>query len=135
MNHMQATFIRNVENHKMTINQDHGVFRHVAFGDGSSSYMFEIITWPGALTISGDCGTYVFRREEYDMFGFFVSPDAKDEIKINPEYWDQKVVAADRNNDGCDNYPYNFLWSLYAIVWGITEFNKQSKSKYPLRPF
>jgi hypothetical protein len=97
----QQRFERDVAQHEMTIVRDDGVDRHIKFREpGNSCYWFEILTWPGALCIRGDCGTYVFSRLT-DMFEFFRT-DAqygKDPAKlhINASYWTEKLIAADSN--------------------------------------
>ncbi|MBN3757158.1 hypothetical protein G3N95_29745 [Paraburkholderia sp. Tr-20389] len=84
----------------MTIHRDDGVDRHITFKTpGTSCYWFEILTWPGALCIRGDCGTYVFSRLT-DMFEFFRSDDRGDPqtLYINEGYWREKLQAV--NNCG-----------------------------------
>lgn len=82
-------FARDVASHQMTILKDDGPYRHVRFMSPLRfSYWFELVTWPGVLTIHGDCGTYSFSREK-DMFQFFR------ERRINTYYWTQKCVSAD----------------------------------------
>lgn len=98
----QERFERDVAEHTMTIHRDDGVDRHIKFraADGDSCYWFEILTWPGALLIRGDCGTYVFSRLT-DMFEFF-REKCKDPAKlyINPGYWCEKLQAVDCNGYG-----------------------------------
>ncbi|WP_447639532.1 hypothetical protein [Pandoraea norimbergensis] len=88
--------------HKMTVIRDNGIDRHIKFRseDGGSPYWFEILTWPGALCIRGDMGTYVFSRLT-DMFEFFRTDDRGDPAKlyINKGYWCEKLQAVD-----CDGY-------------------------------
>lgn len=96
----QQRFERDVAQHQMTVVRDNSVDRHIKFRKpDSSSYWFEILTWPGALCIRGDCGTYVFSRLT-DMLEFFRT-DAKhakgDELGINPQYWMEKIIAVDSN--------------------------------------
>lgn len=99
-------FVRDVRDHKMTIELDHGVHRSIRFGSpGSSAYYFRLNTWPGSLSISGDCGSYVFSRIS-DMFDFF--RDASMTGRINPEYWYQKAEAVDRNG-GAKRYSQDRL--------------------------
>lgn len=82
-------FERDTANHKMTVLKDDGLYRHLRFKkEGSSSYWFDIITWPGCLTINGDMGTYTFARIE-DMFSFFRT----DKGEINPGYWAEKLLV------------------------------------------
>jgi len=92
----QESFERDVAKHKMTVVRDDGVDRHVKFraADGDICYWFEILTWPGALLIRGDCGTYVFSRLT-DMFSFFRTDRGNDPKKlyINTGYWAEKLLA------------------------------------------
>jgi hypothetical protein len=98
----QQRFERDTAEHKMTAIRDDGVNRHLMFRKAdSSSYWFEILTWPGALCIRGDCGTYVFSRLT-DMFEFFRTDDRGDLAKlyINTCYWCEKLQATDCNGYG-----------------------------------
>jgi len=90
----KESFLKDVATHVMTVVKNDGKHRHLHFraADGSSVYHYDIITWPGYLTIAGDCGTYVFWRLS-DMFDFFRSESGR----INPSYWGEKVEAADRS--------------------------------------
>lgn len=90
-------FLKDVEQHIMTVLRDDGVHRHIRFkGPQCSAYWFDLITWPGTLCIDGDCGTYVFRRME-DMFEFFrIDRDWLRDgatLSINPGYWGEKLQA------------------------------------------
>lgn len=83
-------FLKDVQNHEMTIVLDQGLHRHIRFQVKNSITMhFDLVTWPGYLCISGDMGTYVFQRIP-DMFQFFTGED------INPHYWSEKVQAEDK---------------------------------------
>lgn len=89
-------FTRNTATHEMTVLRDDGLYRHLRFRhmaeqkDGSpkpsSSYWFDIITWPGYLVITGDMETFVFARTT-DMFEFFRGD------RVNPGYWAEKLQA------------------------------------------
>lgn len=98
--------IRAFKDHKVTIEQDDGIFRSILFKrPGTGFYHFRIVTWPGHLAISGDIGNYVFARE-HDMFGWFA--DDKDwaamPMSINPKYWGEKVQATYKGSVGeCSN--------------------------------
>jgi hypothetical protein len=95
-------FERDVREHKMIVIRADGVNRHLRFKKpDSSTYWFDIITWPGALCIDGDCGTYVFKRLD-DMFQFFRSKRGG----INAGYWHEKVVAQCRT-DGIEEFDQN----------------------------
>lgn len=88
-------FLSTVKDHKMTIEQDNGVFRCIEFEKpGNVSYYFRLTTFPGYLVITGDCGNYVFRRL-HDMFDFFRSSD----FTIDPGYWAEKLDAIDKHSN------------------------------------
>jgi hypothetical protein len=83
-------FDRDTAKHQMTVLHDEGVYRHLRFSSnprGYGEYWFDLITWPGCLTIRGDYGdAYTFTREP-DMLPFFRSRRGG----INPHYWVQKL--------------------------------------------
>ena len=183
-------FQKDIANHGMAVHRDDGIYRHLAFrhkGEHSWNMWFEIVTWPNALTIRGDMGSWSFSRIE-DMFRFFRSSE---ELAINPSYWSEKCESVDWRTGPCkvfdadtfkanivsslDNYDleaeqrvvilaalndgvfrydtehemrqelddfecgdfsfsnaweisgrtfsYHFLWCLYAIVWGIQQYD------------
>ena len=96
-------FLKDVCDHQMIVIRADGVVRHIRFKKpGASYYWFDLITWPGALCIDGDCGTYVFKRLE-DMFVFFRTKHGG----INDGYWAEKVVAQCKTD-------------------GLTEFDRES---------
>ena len=83
------SFLADVKNHSMTIENDNGLFRSVFFGvKGSCNQHFRLVTWPGHLAISGDMGDFVFARTT-DMFEFFGGECGS----INPSYWGEKLQA------------------------------------------
>lgn len=82
-------FITDVRDHEMSVEHDDGVFRHLRFRKPDAwMYHYEITTWPGHLTITGDMGTFTFARL-HDMFQFFNEP------RINAGYWAEKLRATD----------------------------------------
>ncbi len=91
-------FARDTVDHQMRVLHDDGLYRHLRFRNPArGAYWFDLVTWPGSLTIRGDLGNaYVFSRE-LDMFGFFRS----DSGRINPHYWAQKT---ERGPGGCKSY-------------------------------
>lgn len=99
-------FLNDIKEHEITILGDDGSDRHIRFKrPGTSCYFFDLITWPGHLCISGDCGTYVFRRLQ-DMFEFFrTDRKADDSLAINPQYWAEKVVSSDK--DGVKEFSFD----------------------------
>lgn len=83
---VRKRFAGDITEHTMKVLHEDGLYRHVRFSKpGSMMYHFDLITWPGYLTIQGDMGGYTFRRDN-DMFRFFAS--GKD---INPQYWGEKL--------------------------------------------
>lgn len=92
------SFLRDVKDHDLTLVRDDGLYRHIRFRrPGTSCMYFDLITWPGALCYTGDMGTYVFSRLS-DMFEFFRTDQARakeGELKINPGYWAEKLIAVD----------------------------------------
>lgn len=89
-----ARFTRATAGHRMTVLHDDGLYRHLRFmNPRGSEYWFEIVTWPGCLTIRGDVGDgYTFSRER-DMFPFFRSRREG----INPHYWAEKLGGGRRS--------------------------------------
>lgn len=89
---VKSRFLRDIAKHEMTVLLDQGVYRHIRFQrPGDNCCWFELVTWPGHLSIGGDMGTYVFSRTE-DMFRFF----RRDQLEVNEGYWAEKVVSSDR---------------------------------------
>lgn len=87
-------FAHDVRNHAMVAREANGVHRYLRFrAPNSTNYWFELVTWPGHLCITGDCGSFVFSRL-HDMFEFF----RDDEGRVNPSYWSEKVMAQDRSS-------------------------------------
>jgi hypothetical protein len=76
--------------HEMTILHDDGLYRHLRFkSPDRSTYWFDLITWPGCLTVRGDFGNgYTFACAT-DMFGFFRGNSHNG--SINPDYWAGKL--------------------------------------------
>jgi hypothetical protein len=188
-------FLKHVQSHQMAVKLDNGVYRHLKFmAPGELNQWFELVTWPGHLSISGDMGCYVFSRVE-DMFRFF----RDDDLRINAGYWEEKLQAGstragvrhydpdvlreyikehfdewvkDEEVDAPDDlwqeiesqilahshdsedvariavgafdhdgfvfqdtfewrltrYSHHYLWCLYAIVWGIQQYDAQKQS-------
>jgi len=79
-------FVRDFADNKLTILHEDGLYRHLRFQrPGSSLYWFDLVTWPGALTITGDVEAFTFKRET-DMIAFFRGQ------RVNPQYWAEKIV-------------------------------------------
>lgn len=93
----QSEFEKTVASHVMEIHRDDGLYRHIRFRKpGTMAYHFNLITWPGYLCYCGDMGTYVFERLE-DMFQFFRSRHDDDRLRVNHDYWAEKLQAVDGN--------------------------------------
>jgi hypothetical protein len=87
-------FPKDIAEHEMHVLRNDGLDRHLRFQKPGTYCMgFDLVTWHGHLCFTGDMGTFVFARIP-DMFQFF---RAKDERGINPQYWSEKVLAADRH--------------------------------------
>jgi len=95
-------FLKNTAEHELTVLHDEGLYRHVRMAEpGTMVFHYDIITYPGYLTVVGDMGSFTFSRVE-DMFKFFrCEEDGK--LHINPGYWAEKLVAVDRNS-GYEEY-------------------------------
>lgn len=94
-NKVLTQFVSAVVDHRLTIHRNDGLYRHMSFRrPGTSCYGFDIVTWPGYLTITGDMGTWTFSRIE-DMFEFFTASHfgRRDSLLINPGYWAEKFEA------------------------------------------
>jgi hypothetical protein len=95
----EERFLKDIKNHTMEIIRDEKLYRHISFTrNGSSVYRFDLITWPGHLCITGDCGTYVFRRLT-DMFEFFRAEGSRTtkKLAIKPYYWGEKLESIGTN--------------------------------------
>lgn len=93
----QASFMRDVKNHKMTILKNDNLYRHIRFrAPGTNCQYFDLITFPGSLLIRGDMGCWLFERCE-DMFYFFLHGQTLESksIGINPSYWGEKLECVD----------------------------------------
>ncbi|WP_255951608.1 hypothetical protein [Streptomyces odontomachi] len=101
-----ARFARDTANHEMTVLHDEGLYRHLRFmNPRSSEFWFELVTWPGSLTIRGDYGDpHTFSRLD-DMFKFF---RADRRWGINPHYWAEKL-GRDGGRRSVKEYSENLL--------------------------
>lgn len=112
----KESFLKNVENHYMTILKDDGIYRHLRFNKPSPNswdQRFEIITYPNGICYSGDMGSFVFERT-YDMLGFFRHPDG--ELGINSGYWAEKCVA-ECVTDGVRQFDIDQVRSSIRNYW------------------
>lgn len=132
----KTTFLSDVANHQMTVLRDSSVDRHVRFRQpGSSCYGFDLITWSGHFLITGDCGSYLFRRED-DMFGFF-RQDRKydaDGLHINTRYWCEKLLAVACGGDGRGNAKEYSHEKFGANVLTLFERHFEDEVRHDDRP-
>lgn len=80
-----AHFTSDCASHTMTVLREDGLYRHLRFHAEHSSSGFDLITWPGSLTVQGGHGTHTFSRSK-DMFGFFRQSNG-----VNVDYWAEKL--------------------------------------------
>jgi hypothetical protein len=92
----EATFLRDVAQHQMTIVHEAGEVRHIRFArPGTNHLSFNLTTVPGYLMITGDMGAWTFTRLR-DMFEFFRTPERYGPgLHINLSYWSEKLTACD----------------------------------------
>jgi hypothetical protein len=89
----EERFKADTADHQLRVLHDDGLYRHLRFkAPGSSFYWFDVITWPGGLTIGGDIEWWTFRRDE-DMFAFFRSNPDRPTWRISADYWAEKLVT------------------------------------------
>jgi hypothetical protein len=120
---IKKRFLKDTENHSINIKKDDKVFRHIVMSrDNSSTYKYEITTWPGYLCFSGDMGCFVFRRLN-DMLCFFRS----EKLTINKGYWHEKLEAVDRG-DGSMKYSEELFEE--AIKEYFESFMEENEEEY-----
>lgn len=86
-------FQRDTAKHQLTVLHNDGLYRHLRLAaPGTGSHWYEIVTWPGTLTIRGDMGAYTFSRTS-DMLDFFRR--STHDGAPNLQYWAEKADAVD----------------------------------------
>lgn len=84
---IDSRFLMDTAFHRLEIIRDDGLYRHLRMQQpGTSNYYYDVITWPGYLTVTGDMGTWTFSRIA-DMFDFFGAWEGG----INTHYWSEKL--------------------------------------------
>lgn len=129
----EDSFLKDVRDHVMTIVVDNGKHRHIKFSrPDSTTYAFEIVTFPGHLVYTGDMGAFVFKRTP-DMFEFFRRTPTNDRgLPINLDYWAEKVVA-ETVPDGAKRWSAekfrqnvrDYVEGYMDLPKGFTEFPKE----------
>lgn len=93
-------FERDTAGHQMTVLHDDGLYRHLRFKHPDNGfYWYDLVTWPGHLTICGDMDTFTFARIK-DMFEFFHQMHGG----INADYWSEKLQGPRRGRDLAKSY-------------------------------
>lgn len=131
-------FISDVSSHKLDVIRDDGLYRHLRFSrQNTRAYSFDIVTWPGYLTVTGDMGTWTFSRIS-DMFEFFTDKHfgRQDSFQINPGYWSEKFesgAGGGRYDTPCFEYDEEALHKIlddWHAEWleeageGVDEFDR-----------
>lgn len=84
----------------VTVRRDDGLYRHLEVNmPKSSAYWCEVMTWPGALAITGHTGSHIFRRDD-DMIAFFrqcMVPHGP-AWDVDTRYWAEKVQPHGERN-------------------------------------
>lgn len=102
----RAIFLRDTRDHRLTIHQNEGVYRHMTMArPGSSVCHFNVTTFPGYLVFTGDMGCFTFSRTN-DMFGFMDIGDRWNDARpsIDYHYWSEKCRAEDTNSSGREEF-------------------------------
>ncbi|HDV8244856.1 TPA: hypothetical protein RJ953_004008 [Enterobacter hormaechei] len=90
-------FLLDTAEHRLNVIRDDGLYRHLRLQrPGTSCYYYDVITWPGYLTVVGDMGTWTFSRIA-DMFEFFGGWTGR----TNTGYWSEKLEAG-AGRSGCE---------------------------------
>lgn len=91
--HVAEVFARDVAEHELTVLHSDGLYRHLRFAKpGTGINHFDLVTWPGHLSLGGDRDGYVFARTD-DMFEFFRAKSHWNMGTINPQYWAEKLTT------------------------------------------
>lgn len=105
----EESFLKDVQNHQITIMLDSGLYRHVRFKQpGTNNCYFDLITGPGYLLYRGDMGCYEFERLK-DMFEFFrtdleYAKKKGKQLSINTGYWAEKCQADSKFGNGIEGF-------------------------------
>jgi hypothetical protein len=122
-------FALDIADHKVKILQERGMYRHIRFmAPKSSHHWFDLITWPGSLTIKGDMGSYTFSRTK-DMLDFFRRSSW--DKGPNLSYWEEKLDAVDASS-GVREYSVELFRQLMAEdvdAWGADDLFGRMRKK------
>ncbi|MEW1551328.1 hypothetical protein [Streptomyces tsukubensis] len=88
---IKERFATGSESGTVTVRREDGLYRHLEISMPRSSVSWcEVVTWPGALAITGYSGTYIFRSDE-DMIAFFRDCMTGTRWDVDTRYWAEKV--------------------------------------------
>jgi hypothetical protein len=131
-NPREKRFLRDVESYQLSVLRDEGLDRHLKF-KRTDAQPIHIVTWDGYLAITGPKGAWVFWKW-FDMFKFFRSPrhpsnwnhNQDGGLSIDPFYWYEKLVSVSlrESSSAKARLPSRFIWSCYAIAWGIARYDE-----------
>jgi len=123
----RAQFDAETTEHTMTVLRDEGLYRHLRFqAAGTRIWSWDVVTWPGYLSITGDIGDgYTFTRVP-DMLDWFLS-DARASHRINPDYWAEKLARAQRESVRVFDPERGWARALAEIdEWGLAPRDQQA---------
>lgn len=124
-----ARFASDTAKHQLTVLHEDGLYRHLrAQQPGTSHCWFDLITWPGTLTIKGDMGTYIFSRAQ-DMLDFFRRSAWAGQPNL--QYWEEKLDAADAHS-GTRAYSEDLLRQHIAedlAAWAEADLDSRLQEK------
>lgn len=84
-----ADFASETAGHELTVLHDDGLYRHLRIAaPGTGIWSWELITWPGYLTITGDIGAGFTFRADNDMAPWFLASQ-----RPNLRYWAEKLIG------------------------------------------
>ena len=109
-----ASFAKETTEHEMTILHDDGLYRHLRFQKpGTRMFGYDVVTWPGHVSITGDMGDSVLARD-MDMLNFLAGPDPLADGSISFSYFAEKVVA---NSGSKEHWNPQFLEEHLRGAW------------------
>lgn len=83
---------------RMQVLQDDGTHRHMRFEPPTDSRRWEVVTWPGAVLLTGARGTWLFDRVGTDDVLPLMRPD-HNAAHIDPIAWEFRLGAAGAESD------------------------------------
>lgn len=121
-----ARFVADTPEHELKVLLDQDLYRHLRFrAPTTGMYWFDVITWPGNLTIRGDMGSYTFSRLD-DMFEFF---GGRAPGYVNEGYWAEKLVAVDNNSPAREFDEALFRQRVLEHFWEQREYYDPSEAR------